>query len=76
MTHDTGGLRMGSDPSMSVTNRYGQMWEIPNILVGGGGLLPTMSGHNPTETIWTLSYWTADAVLQEKIDLEDSQAFS
>ena len=76
MTHDLGGLRMGSDPSMSVTNKYGQMWEIPNILVGGGGLAPTMSGHNPTETIWTLSYWTADAVLQDKIDLEDSQAFS
>jgi gluconate 2-dehydrogenase alpha chain len=76
MTHDTGGLRMGSDPSISVTNRYGQMWEIPNILVGGGALLPTMSGHNPTESIWTLSYWTADAVLQNKINLEDSQAFS
>jgi len=76
MTHDCGGLRMGADPSMSVTNRYGQMWEVPNIFVGGGALLPTMSGHNPTETIWTLSYWTADAVLQNKIDLEDSQAFS
>lgn len=76
MTHDTGGLRMGSDPSMSVTNKYGQMWEIPNILVGGGALLPTMSGHNPTETIWTLSYWTADAVLENKIDLEDAQAFT
>ena len=76
MTHDTGGLRMGSDPSMSVTNKYGQMWEIPNILVGGGALLPTMSGHNPTETIWTLSYWTADAVLQNKINLDDAQAFS
>ncbi len=76
MTHDTGGLRMGNDPTMSVTNRYGQMWEIPNILVGGGALLPTMSGHNPTETIWMLSYWTADAVLQGKIDLNDSQAFT
>lgn len=76
MTHDLGGLRMGDDPSMSATNKYGQMWEVPNILVGGGALAPTMSGHNPTETIWTLAYWTADAVLQDRIDLEDSQAFS
>ncbi|HEV2128812.1 MAG TPA: GMC family oxidoreductase, partial [Thermomicrobiales bacterium] len=76
MTHDLGGLRMGDDPSASVTNRYGQMWEVPNILVGGGAVAPTMSGHNPTETIWALAYWTADAVLQNKIDLEDSQAFS
>ncbi len=76
MTHDLGGLRMGSDPSMSATNRYGQLWEVPNILVGGGALAPTMSGHNPTETIWTLSYWTSAAVLEGKLDLEDSQAFS
>lgn len=76
MTHDTGGLRMGNDPTVSVTNRYGQMWEVPNILVGGGALLPTMSGHNPTETIWMLSYWTAAAVTEGKINLEDSQAFT
>lgn len=75
MTHDCGGLRMGDDPTMSVTNKYGQMWSVPNILVGGGGLLPTMSGHNPTETIWTLAYWTADAVINNKIDFSDSQAF-
>lgn len=76
MTHDCGGLRMGDDPSTSVTNRYGQMWEVPNILVGGGGLFPTLSGHNPTETIWSLAYWTAAAVTESKIDFDDSQAFS
>lgn len=67
---------MGGDPSMSATNRYGQLWQVPNILVGGGALLPTMSGHNPTETIWMLSYWAADAVLQGKVNFEDAQAFS
>lgn len=76
MTHDCGGLRMGDDPTTSVTNKYGQMWTTPNILIGGGGLFPTMSGHNPTETIWTLAYWTADAVINGKIDFTDSQAFT
>lgn len=74
--HDCGGLRMGDDPTTSVTNRYGQMWEVPNILVGGGGLFPTLSGHNPTVTIWALSYWTAAAVLDGKLDFSDSQAFT
>ena len=76
MTHDCGGLRMGADPTMSVTNRYGQMWAVPNVFAGGGGLFPTMSGHNPTETIWMLSYWTADAIAQDKVNLEDSGDFS
>lgn len=75
MTHDCGGLRMGHDPSMSVTNRYGQMWEVPNIFVGGGALFPTMSGHNPTETIWMLSYWTADAIKDGKVNIYNSQDF-
>jgi gluconate 2-dehydrogenase alpha chain len=76
MTHDVGGLRMGADPTVSATNKYGQLWEVPNILVGGGSLFASLSGHNPTETIWALSYWTADALLQNKINLDDSQAFT
>lgn len=73
MTHDCGGLRMGEDASMSATNRYGQLWQIPNIFVGGGALFPTMSGHNPTETIYMLSYWTADAIKDGKVNMFDSR---
>jgi gluconate 2-dehydrogenase alpha chain len=76
MTHDCGGLRMGADPSMSVTNRYCQMWEVPNIFIGGGAVLPTMSGHNPTETIWMLSYWTADAIKEGKLNIYNSEDFA
>jgi gluconate 2-dehydrogenase alpha chain len=72
MTHDCGGLRMGNDPSMSATNRYGQLWTMPNIFVGGGALYPTMSGHNPTETIWMLGFWEADAIVNGKVNLFDS----
>lgn len=72
MTHDCGGLRMGESPQNSATNRYGQMWDVPNIFVGGGALFPTMSGHNPTETIWMLSYWTADAIRNNRVNVYDS----
>lgn len=76
MTHDLGGARMGTDPTKSATNRYGQLWTEPNVFVGGGALHPTMSGHNPTETIWAVSFWMADAILQGKVDLTDSQKYS
>lgn len=73
MTHDCGGLRMGEDPSTSATNRYCQMWEVPNIFIGGGAVFPTMSGHNPTETIWMLSYWMADAIKEGRVNLHNSR---
>jgi gluconate 2-dehydrogenase alpha chain len=76
MTHDLGGARMGADPATSATNRYGQVWTEPNVFVGGGALHPTMSGHNPTETIWAISYWMADAIAKGKVDLSDSKKFS
>jgi gluconate 2-dehydrogenase alpha chain len=71
-THDAGGCRMGGDPAASVTNRYGQMWDLPNVFVGGAALFPSMSGHGPQETIWALSYWTADAILRNRVNTADA----
>lgn len=73
MTHDTGGCRMGDDPERSVTNRYCQMWDVPNLFIGGGAVFPTMAGKNPTETIWMLSFWMADAIAQGRVNLDDAQ---
>ena len=75
-THDAGGCRMGSDPSASATNRYGQLWETPNVFVGGAALFPTMSGHGPQETVWALSYWTADAILHGRVNIADSHSIA
>jgi gluconate 2-dehydrogenase alpha chain len=76
MTHDTGGCRMGEDPGSSVTNRYCQMWSAPNVFVGGGAVFPSMAGKNPTQTIWMLSYWLADAIIQGRADPGDAQNMS
>ncbi|MGP1354948.1 GMC family oxidoreductase [Roseicyclus sp.] len=76
MTHDLGGARMGSDPSQSATNRYCQVWTMPNLFVGGGAVAPTMSGHNPTETIWMLSYWMSDAIRNGKVNLENAEDYT
>ena len=72
MVHDCGGLRMGTDPAKSATNRYGQLWTMPNLFVAGGALMPSMSGHNPTETIWALSYWQSAAIHGKKLDLTNA----
>lgn len=72
MVHDCGGLRMGQRAADSATNRYGQLWTMPNVFATGGALFPTISGHNPTETIWALSYWQSEAIRTGKADPSDS----
>jgi gluconate 2-dehydrogenase alpha chain len=61
-THNTGGAIMGSDPGNSVTNKYGQVWDTPNVFVTGAALYPQNPGMNPTGTLLALSYWTAHAL--------------
>lgn len=60
--HPTGGAIMGTDPSNSVTNKYGQVWDAPNVFVTGAALFPQNPGLNPTETICALAYFTTDAI--------------
>jgi gluconate 2-dehydrogenase alpha chain len=64
-THNTGGAIMGADPSTSVTNKYGQVWDTPNVFVTGAALFPQNPGMNPTGTVIALAYHTA-AALQTK----------
>jgi gluconate 2-dehydrogenase alpha chain len=61
-THPTGGAIMGSDPSNSVTNKYGQVWDTPNVFVTGAALYPQNPGVNPTGTLLALSYMAAETV--------------
>lgn len=61
-THQTGGAIMGSDPSSSVTNKYGQVWDTPNVFVTGAALYPQNPGANPTGTLCPLAYMAGDAI--------------
>jgi len=63
ISHHQGGTRMGSDPTTSVVNRYGQSWDIPNLFIVGSSTFPTSAGFNPTLTIQALAYMTADAIV-------------
>lgn len=63
-THMTGGAIMGSDPGDSVTNKYGQVWDTPNVFVTGAALYPQNPAANPTGTLAALAYMTGDAMAQ------------
>jgi len=61
--HIMGGTVMGTSASNSVTNTYGQVHDIPNLVVAGPGLFPTSAGVNPTFTVHALAARSAEHIL-------------
>ena len=57
--HIMGGTIMGDDPSKSVTNENAQCHDIPNLVIGGGGIFPTSSCVNSTYTIHAMAMKSA-----------------
>jgi choline dehydrogenase-like flavoprotein len=49
--HLMGGMRMGSDPTTSVTDGSGRYHQLDNLFISDGSLFPSSGGHNPTLTI-------------------------
>jgi len=64
-THTCGGAVMGTDPKTSALNRYLQHWDVPNLFVTGATVFPQNAGYNPTGTIGALTYWAADAIINQ-----------
>ena len=64
--HEVGTTRMGSDPATSVTNQYGQAWDIPNLFITDGGVFATKAHKNPTLTILALA-WRNSEYLAEQL---------
>ena len=53
--HLLGTCRLGTDPADSVVNQWGQSWEVPNLYLMDGSVLPTGGAVNPTSTIGALA---------------------
>ncbi|HEX5452604.1 MAG TPA: GMC family oxidoreductase [Stellaceae bacterium] len=60
--HLGGTCRMGANPRDSVTNADGRTWDIPNLWICDGSLMPTVAGVNPSLTIQALAYRIADRI--------------
>lgn len=61
--HICGGTIMGENASNSVCNDYGQVHNVPNLVVGGQSTFPTCSSGNTTFLIHALAERTADYML-------------
>jgi choline dehydrogenase-like flavoprotein len=55
--HQAGTARMGNDPKISVTNKYGQVHDIDNLFVADGSLHVNNGGFNPALTIMALGFY-------------------
>jgi choline dehydrogenase-like flavoprotein len=60
--HQAGTARMGTDPSNSVTDKWGRVWGHDNLFVTDGSLHPTNGGFNPVLTIMALAFRNAEAI--------------
>ena len=58
--HLVGTCRMGFNPSDSVVDRWLRSWDVPNLLICDGSVLPTQGSANPALTISALAARTAD----------------
>jgi gluconate 2-dehydrogenase alpha chain len=64
-THNTGGTIMGANPRESVTNKFLQSWDVPNLFLLGSGAFPQNAGYNPTGTVGALAYHAAKAIREQ-----------
>jgi choline dehydrogenase-like flavoprotein len=61
--HEVGGAIMGDDARRSVTNRWGQTWDVPNLFIADGAVFASNADKNPTLTIMALAWRAADHIL-------------
>jgi choline dehydrogenase-like flavoprotein len=64
--HEVGTTRMGAERDSSVTNQYGQSWDIDNLFVTDGGVFASKAHKNPTLTIMALA-WRSSEYLAEQL---------
>lgn len=61
--HEVGGAIMGTNAQHSVTNRWGQTWDVKNLFITDGAVFPSNADKNPTLTIMALAWRAADHIL-------------
>jgi choline dehydrogenase-like flavoprotein len=63
--HEVGGARMGDSSKTSVTNRWGQTWDVKNLFLGDAASFCSNADKNPTLTIMALAWRMSDHLLDE-----------
>ena len=60
--HVMGTARMGADPTTSVTDPWGRLHDVPNVLVADSSVFVTSAGYGPTLTLVALALRNAHAL--------------
>jgi choline dehydrogenase-like flavoprotein len=66
--HLVGGCRMGTDPDRSVVDADHRAWEVPNLFIADGSVMPTQGSANPAITIMALSCRLAERLDLKRLD--------
>jgi choline dehydrogenase-like flavoprotein len=64
--HLVGGCRMGSDPERSVVDSDHRAWEVPNLFIADGSVMPTQGSANPALTIMALASRLAERLVLKR----------
>ncbi len=65
--HPMGTTRMGTDPQKSVTDPYGETFDVRNLFVADASLFPSCLGVNPMESIMAFANRNADYIHARKL---------
>jgi choline dehydrogenase-like flavoprotein len=65
--HLVGGCRMGSNPERSVVDSDQRVWEVPNLFVADGSVMPTQGSANPALTIMALASRLAERLDAKRV---------
>ena len=63
--HEVGTTRMGDNRETSVTNQYGQTWDVDNLFITDGGVFASKAHKNPTLTIMALAWRSSDRLADQ-----------
>jgi choline dehydrogenase-like flavoprotein len=58
--HELGTTRMGDRADNSVTNSFGQSWDIDNLVIADGSVFTSNAHKNPTLTILAVAWRSMD----------------
>ncbi len=70
--HLVGGCRMGTDPEHSVIDADHRAWEVPNLFVCDGSVMPTQGSANPALTIMALASRLAERLGEKRVEARGS----
>jgi choline dehydrogenase-like flavoprotein len=66
--HLVGGARMGFSPQDSVVNSSHAAWDVPNLFIADGSVLPTQGAANPALTIMALADRLAMLLREKRVE--------